>query len=60
MSTQRLVRWRGEIVGVETNLLFRARVIYDYVTGTMSYDAARQSWKGSTEQRTGVLGWQLQ
>jgi transglutaminase-like putative cysteine protease len=38
-----------EIVGAETNVLFQARVIYDYVTGAMTYDAAQQSWKGSTE-----------
>jgi len=38
-----------EVVGAETNVLFQARVIYDYVTGAMTYDAAQQSWKGSTE-----------
>jgi hypothetical protein len=32
-----------EIVGAETNVLFQARVIYDYVTSKMTYDAARQS-----------------
>ncbi|MDE2069229.1 MAG: transglutaminase family protein [Bradyrhizobium sp.] len=38
-----------EIVGSETNIVLQARLLYDYVTGTMSYDAAQQSWKGSTE-----------
>jgi len=38
-----------EIVGSEANLLSQARLLYDYVTGTMAYDAAQQSWKGSTE-----------
>ena len=39
----------AEIVGGETNALGRARRIYDYVTGKMAYDAAQQSWKGSSE-----------
>lgn len=39
----------AEIVGPETNPLMRARRFYDYVTSTMTYDAANQSWKGSTE-----------
>lgn len=38
-----------EIVATETNILSQARLLYDYVTGTMAYDAAQQSWKGSTE-----------
>lgn len=38
-----------EIIGDEENLLKRARKIYDYVAGTMTYDAQKQSWKGSTE-----------
>jgi transglutaminase-like putative cysteine protease len=38
-----------EIVGGETNILRQARLLYDYVTGTMAYDATQQSWKGSTE-----------
>jgi len=38
-----------DIVGSETNVLLQARLLYDYVTGTMAYDAAQQSWKGSTE-----------
>lgn len=45
-TTQRLAR---EIVGNENNPLLQARRIYDYVTGEMTYDAARQSWTGSTE-----------
>jgi len=49
-----------EIVGAETNVLFQARVIYHYVTGAMTYDAAQQSWKGQHRARTGVLGWELQ
>lgn len=38
-----------EIVADEANILLQARLLYDYVIGTMSYDAAQQSWKGSTE-----------
>jgi transglutaminase-like putative cysteine protease len=38
-----------EVVGAKTNILEQAKLVYDYVTGTMTYDAARQSWKGSTE-----------
>jgi Transglutaminase-like superfamily len=38
-----------EIVGGETNLLAQARLLYEHVTNTMAYDAAQQSWKGSTE-----------
>lgn len=38
-----------DVVGAKTNVLDQARLIYDYVTGTMTYDAAQQSWKGSTE-----------
>lgn len=37
------------IIGKETNPLAQARLLYDYVTGAMSYDAAQQSWQGSTE-----------
>lgn len=36
-------------VGNETNVLERARRIYDHVVAGMSYDAEHQSWKGSTE-----------
>ncbi len=39
----------GSVVEGEANPLHQARRIYDYVTGTMSYNAAEQSWKGSTE-----------
>lgn len=39
----------GEIVGQATNPLDQARRLYDHVAGTMTYDAANQSWKGSTE-----------
>jgi len=38
-----------EILGDETNALLQAQLIYDYVTGATTYDAARLSWKGSTE-----------
>ncbi len=38
-----------EIIGHETNPLSQARRIYAYVTTTMAYDAAQQSWKGSTQ-----------
>jgi len=38
-----------EVVGAKTNMLDQARLVYDYVVGTMTYDAAQQSWKGSTE-----------
>jgi transglutaminase-like putative cysteine protease len=37
------------IVGGETAPVLQARRLYDHVTTTMAYDAARQSWKGSTE-----------
>lgn len=33
----------------ESNPLLLARRFYDYVVGSMTYDAAQQSWKGSTE-----------
>jgi hypothetical protein len=49
-----------EIVAAETNVLFQARVIYDYVTNKMTYDAARQSRKREHRTRSGVLGWELQ
>lgn len=39
----------AEIAGPESNPLMKARRFYDYVTSTMTYDAANQSWKGSTE-----------
>ena len=39
----------AEIAGPESNPLMQARRFYDYVTSTMTYDAANQSWKGSTE-----------
>jgi transglutaminase-like putative cysteine protease len=38
-----------EIAGDETNLLAQARLLYEHVTYTMAYDAAQQSWTGSTE-----------
>ncbi len=38
-----------DVIGGETNPLTRARRIYEYVASTMTYDAAQQSWKGSTE-----------
>jgi transglutaminase-like putative cysteine protease len=43
------LRLAGEIVGRETSVVERARKLYDYVIGKMDYDAAKQSWKGSTE-----------
>jgi transglutaminase-like putative cysteine protease len=45
-TTRELAR---DVVGGEANLLDQARRIYEYVSGTMRYDAARQSWKGSME-----------
>ncbi len=38
-----------EVVGEETNPLRQAKALYDYVTGTMKYDATQQSFKGSTD-----------
>ena len=38
-----------EVVGAECRPLEQVRRIYDYVTGKMTYNAAEQSWKGSTE-----------
>jgi transglutaminase-like putative cysteine protease len=38
-----------EVVIGATDELEQARKIYEHVTGTMTYDAAEQSWKGSTE-----------
>jgi hypothetical protein len=37
------------VVGAETNILEQARRIYDHVSGRITYHAAEQSWKGSTE-----------
>ncbi|OGB96023.1 MAG: hypothetical protein A2Z31_02220 [candidate division NC10 bacterium RBG_16_65_8] len=37
------------VVGTERNALLQAQRIYDHVVRTMGYDAAEQSWKGSTE-----------
>src|SRR5262249_32264952 len=39
----------NEVAGRETNPSRQAHRIYEYVTSSMSYDAAKQSWKGSTE-----------
>jgi transglutaminase-like putative cysteine protease len=39
----------ASIGGGETNPLVLARRFYEYVVGSMTYDAAQQSWKGSTE-----------
>jgi transglutaminase-like putative cysteine protease len=39
----------GTVVGEERNPILQARRIYDHVVQTMDYDAAKQSWKGSTE-----------
>jgi transglutaminase-like putative cysteine protease len=38
-----------DVAGGERNPVMQARLLYDHVTATMAYDAARQSWKGSTE-----------
>lgn len=38
-----------EVVGQERNMLAQAHRIYDYVSEHMTYNAAEQSWKGSTE-----------
>jgi hypothetical protein len=45
-ATRALAR---DVVGAETNILEQARRIYDHVSDTMTYNAAEQSWKGSTE-----------
>ncbi len=45
-TTRRLAR---EVVAGEGNALEQARRLYEHVVGTMSYNAAEQSWKGSTE-----------
>jgi len=46
LKTQALAE---QVVGDECSPLERARRIYDYVTEKMTYNAAEQSWKGSTE-----------
>lgn len=46
---QRTATLAREIAGAKTNALSQPRRVYDYVTGKMTYDAAKQSWKGSTE-----------
>lgn len=46
LKTQALAE---QVVGDECRPLERARRIYDYVTEKMTYNAAEQSWKGSTE-----------
>ncbi len=45
-TTRALAR---DVVGAETNILEQARRIYDHVSGAMTYNAAKQSWRGSTE-----------
>jgi len=45
-TTRALAR---DVIGAETNILEQARYIYDHVSGAMTYNAAEQSWKGSTE-----------
>ena len=37
------------LLGAEKNPLNQARIFYDHVTGFMTYDQERQSWKGSTD-----------
>lgn len=37
------------LLGAEKNPLTRAKILYDHVTGYMTYDAEKQSWKGSTD-----------
>ena len=44
-DTAKLAR---DLVGDETNILEQARILYRYVTGHMQYDAAQQSWVGSS------------
>jgi transglutaminase-like putative cysteine protease len=39
----------GRVVAEEGNPLLQARRIYDHVVESMDYDAAQQSWMGSTE-----------
>ncbi len=39
----------GEIAAGSTDPLEQARRFYDHVTGNMDYDAAKQSWLGSTQ-----------
>ena len=38
-----------QVVGAATNPLAQARRIYEHVAGAMTYNAAAQSWTGSTE-----------
>lgn len=45
-TTRQLAR---RVIGGETNVLDQAHRIYDHVGGTMTYNAEKQSWKGSTE-----------
>jgi transglutaminase-like putative cysteine protease len=45
-ETRQLAR---QIADGETSPLEQARRYYDYVTGTMDYDASKQSWLGSTQ-----------
>lgn len=47
--TDRTRALAATIVSDERNPLDQARRVYRYVTETMTYDAAKQSWKGSTE-----------
>jgi len=44
-ETAKLAR---DLVGTETNILEQARILYKYVIGHMAYDAAQQSWVGSS------------
>ena len=37
------------LLGAEKNPLIRAKILYDHVTGYMTYDVEKQSWKGSTD-----------
>ncbi|MBW6503243.1 transglutaminase domain-containing protein [bacterium] len=38
-----------DLIGAEKNPLRQARIFYDHVTGYMTYDQEKQSWKGSTD-----------
>lgn len=38
-----------ELLGAEKNPVRQAKILYDHVTGYMTYDQERQSWKGSTD-----------
>ena len=47
--TPEIERLSREIIGSEGNIIEKARLIYDYVVGYMTYDSEQQSWVGSSE-----------